>query len=82
MRTLLAVSWRANQTVAVISVVASGLVACFALGHLYWQAGPLALLLYMIHWKTQGRAYDLNAVKSEQIVSMLKMRGNRFDPDW
>lgn len=42
----------------------------------------LAVLFYGLHWRIQDEAYAMDPLRSDRIVSAMKMRPSRLDPDW
>ncbi len=42
----------------------------------------LAVLFYWLHWRLQDKAYKLDLLRSDRLVSIIKMRQSRYDPNW
>jgi hypothetical protein len=74
-------SWRAAETIAIVSLYAAGIVLMFSLGQRHYYGLPLVVLLYMLHWRWQRRAYRLDYPRSEQLVAIITSRRSTTRPD-
>jgi hypothetical protein len=72
--------WAYAQTIAILAVCSSIIVGGYSITHGVWQGFPLAILLYMLHWRYQGLAFDINHLKSAEVVAIIKFRSNPYDP--
>jgi hypothetical protein len=42
----------------------------------------LLVLFYWLHWRFQGKAFDLDWSRSERLWATIQSRPHRADPDW